>query len=168
MIDRRSLCIGTATCAFAARADVAVAMPSIELREAVDARWKYAQALPPAIPPPKDYTDQKAFGQYLSESAYGRIAKAGVEVADDAKADIQQAVDRSADAAFRPQKGKIQKGETFDALQIDIRRVVILRNFNTFTDVLIAASREGSTKLTKEVVNRVQGFICPLYPICTG
>ncbi len=169
MIDRRTLCIGTAMGAVAARGDIAHALPSARLHESIDKQWTHAQAVPPPVPATdKDLADQKAFGQYLSNNAYSRFAKASVDVTDDAKPEIQQAIDKSAEAAFRPPKGEISKGGTFDALPIDVRRNVILRNFNTFVDVLIVVALNGGKKLTKEVANRVQGFICPLYPICSG
>jgi hypothetical protein len=169
MIDRRMLCMGTAIGAVAARGARAYAMPDARLDEALEARWSFAQALPPVLPAnEKELADPKTFAQYLSNNAYSRIAKAGLDVTEDAKPEIQKAIDKSAEAAFRPQKGEIAKGGTFDALPTDVRRIVILRNFNTFTDVLIVVALNASKKLTKDLVNRVQGFICPLYPICTG
>jgi hypothetical protein len=155
--------------AFATQSGIAHALPIVRLRESAETPWVYAQALPPTMPvAPKDFEDPKAFGQYLSGNAYSRLAKAGIDVTEDAKPEIQQAVERSADAAFRPPRGEIRKGGTFDALPVEIRRVIVLRNFNTFVDVLILVGWEQGKKLTKEAVNRVQGFICPLYPICTG
>src|SRR4051794_4069176 len=106
MIDRRILCIGAMSGPFlAASTPTVLALPSARIGESIDTQWSYAQALPPIAPlSDKDYVDQKAFGQYLSDNAYNRLAKAGVEVTGEAKSDIQQVIDRSAEAAFRSQK----------------------------------------------------------------
>lgn len=169
MIDRRTICVGAAVSAFAARTDSAAAMPGSQLQRSGEARWTYVQAIPFAPPPrPQDLVEPKSFTQYLKEGTAKRFAEAGISVDNDAQTEIDQAIARSAEAAFREKRGKMEKGATLDALPIEVRRVVVLRNFNTFVDVLILVSWEEGKKLTRQVVNRVQGFLCPLYPICTG
>ncbi|MCK1741249.1 hypothetical protein IVA80_10310 [Bradyrhizobium sp. 139] len=169
MIDRRTLCVGATVSAFVARGDAAAAMPSGPPRQPIEAGWTYAQLVPPARQPRReDFADPKAFDQYLTENAYKRFGEASISIDSDARAEIQQAIGRSVEAAFRPQKGEIRKGETLDALPLEYRRVVVLRNFNTFVEVLIVVALKEGNRLIKETVNRVQGFLCPLYPICTG
>jgi hypothetical protein len=168
MIDRPVMCVGALAGAIAAPIDIARAMPSGPLRQSVGAQWTPAQ-LPPIHPPSHaDLADPKGFGNYLTEDAYGRLQEAGISIADDARGELQQVIGRSVEAAFRSQAGEIRKGNTLDALPIEVRRVIVLRNFNTFVDVLIIVAWNEGKRLTKEVVNRVQGFLCPLYPICTG
>jgi hypothetical protein len=169
MFDRRTLCASVAASALTAPWDFAAAMPHGTPAEPIKSKYSYVQLVPPSRPPkPEDLSDPKAFGQFLTNNIYGRAEAAGIFIDGDAQPEIQQAVARSVEASFRPQKGEIRKGATYDALPIEIRRVVVLRNFNTFADVLIFVGLTEGKKLTKELVTRVQGFICPLYPICTG
>src|SRR5262249_52673265 len=167
MIDRRSLCVGAAVGAFAAHSEVAGAMPEGRLSHS-DEALVFVQQPPPVRPPSREQlANPKAFEEYLAESAFQRLDQAGIAV-DDAKPSILEVIQRSAEAAFRPQKGEIRRGETLDALPIEVRRVIVVRNFNTFVDVLIVVGWNEGKRLTKEAVNRVRGFLCPLYPICTG
>lgn len=169
MIDRRTIWAGLAASVLSARGDVAVAMPRGRLRPSGDA-WVHVQQLPPGIGPlpPEVSKDPKALDQYLKEGVYNRIAKAGVSIEDDARPEIDKAIERSAEAATRDKRGELGKGQNLDALPVEVRRVVVLRNLNTFVDVLLVVALNEGRKITRQIVNRVQGYLCPLYPICTG
>jgi hypothetical protein len=170
MINRRTMSAGMAAGVLTAPWDFAGAMPIGSPAGHTASQWTYAQFLPPVRPPkPPDLADPKAFGQYLAQSADERLKAAGISSDDDAQNEIKVLAERAGEAAFRPQKeGEIKKGAGYDALPVEVRRTIVVRNFNTFVDVNIVVALKEGKKLTKEVINRVQGFLCPLYPVCTG
>jgi hypothetical protein len=168
-ITRRSVCTGAAvSAAFATwSAWPAVAVPASTRLSPAPERPILAQ-LAPAGPPPSqdDLRDQKTFENFLMQRIRRRAESAGVKIDNDAAPEIDKFADLAAAAAFEKQRpGQIDKQRDYRVLPDQIRRPIIMRNYDELIDLLIFASKEGG-RITRTVVANVRDFICPLYPFC--
>lgn len=147
-----------------------IAMPfSTNFRALADVRIP-VQLAPPAPPPkPEDLRDQKSFESYLMQRFEFRTEKVGVAIdKKEALPEIQKFANQAAHAAFEEQRrGDIDKKRDYRVLPLQVRRVIIVRNFDTLTDLLTIAAQE-SKKITRDIVQRVRDFLCPIYPFCTA
>lgn len=168
-ITRRSVCAGAAVSAVltASNAKPAIAVPASTNISAPPA-YRMLTQLAPADPPPSqdDLQDQKPFENFLLRRIHRRTESVGVKIDRDADPEIERFANQAALAAFEKQRpGQIGKERDFRVLPIEVRRGIIIRNYDNLTDVLIVAAAEGR-RITRTVVSNVRDFICPLYPFC--
>lgn len=164
-ITRRSVCAGVTVSA--ALTTLAIAVPASTQSGEVPAHRLLAQ-LAPAAPPPSqdDLRDQKAFEYFLVQRIRRRTESVGVMIESDANPEIEKFASQAAAAAFEKERpGRIGKEKDYRVLPTQVRRVIIIRNYDDLTDILIAAAAEGR-RITQAVVSNVRDFICPLYPFC--
>jgi hypothetical protein len=168
-ITRRSVCTGAAVSAAftTSSARPVLAVPASTSLSAAAERPILAQ-LAPAAPPPSqdDLRDQKTFENFLMQRIRRRAESADIKIDNDAAPEIDKFAGQAAAAAFEKQRpGQIDKQRDYRVLPDQIRRTIIMRNYDDLIDLLIFASREGG-KITRTVVSNVRDFICPLYPFC--
>lgn len=90
----------------------------------------------------------------------------GIKIESDADPEIVKFANQAALAAFEEQRsGQIGKEKDFRILPVEVRRVIVIRNYDNLTDVLIVAATEGK-RITRAIVSNLRDFICPLYPFC--
>jgi hypothetical protein len=175
-VTRRLICSSvTAIAAAVATTQRGFAIPGSSSIANIDSLWLLAQlqAPPPpkfAPPPtPEDLSEPKRFEAYLHTRFKIRTDQSGVFLDGDAMPSFQEIVSAAAKAAFEDQRrGAINKSRDYLVLPLAIRRPIIVRNFDTLTDVLVIAAFNEGKKITRAIINSARDFVCPMFPFCTA
>jgi len=127
-----------------------------------------AQVAPYGPPPTADdLKDPKAFETFLVKRVDYRCEVMSVGIDADARPSIQELASTGAKAAFEEQRpGTLNKEKDYRVLPIPVRRIIVLRNLDTVTDLLIFSALAESKKVTVKIVSAVRDFVCPMYPFC--
>jgi hypothetical protein len=171
MIDRRSILAGVGFGAvLAASSEHAAAgfRDPFASHLPLDPAWLKTQLAIPGGPPPTpaDFSEPRAFAAYLVNRLLTRTRAVNITVENDARPPINELAGRGANAAFQSPQGELRQHGNFQALPVEIRRVIVLRNFDTFTDIAIFAATQRDRRLSAEIIGFVRGFLCPWYPFC--
>jgi hypothetical protein len=158
--------MGTAGGAFWSITSSAWPLHIADIAAAAQIRAIPAQASPPRLP---DFTDGRAFQDFLRNRFELRVRTAEVAVDPNARNSIDELINSATEAAMTTDReGPIDRSRNYAAIPRQTRQLIIIRNFDTIIDLLLVAALREGRRVTNEIVNNVKGFVCPLYPFCTA